>query len=86
MNVRAVTRTRWFSLMFNPWRDSSFLFSCSGKEGHFRACAMALVTTNGSGWGTLTTTGAATDKPLPNCLARLVQNKNGVRFRCACML
>jgi hypothetical protein len=41
---------------------------------------MALVISNGgTGWGALTTTVGAGDAQLPTCLARLVQNKNGVR-------
>ena len=38
-----------------------------------------------SGWGTLTTqTGGAKEVPLPNCLARLVQNKNQVGNASTC--
>ena len=42
---------------------------------------MALVVAggaSGSGWGTLTTQAGSSQAPLPNCLARLVQNKNQV--------
>ena len=44
---------------------------------------MALVVTNGSKWGALTTTGTTggAEAPLPMCLARLVQNKNQVLHR-----
>ena len=50
----------------------------SEKQG---GSAMALVTTSngGTGWGALTANVGAGDAPLPTCLARLVQNKNGVR-------
>jgi hypothetical protein len=44
---------------------------------------MALVAVNGGGgWGTLTTTQGNAEKPLPSCLARLVQAKNQVGPKC----
>jgi len=39
---------------------------------------MALVVAASGGWGTVATTGGAHDAPLPNCLARLIQNKHQV--------
>jgi len=41
---------------------------------------MALVVAASGGWGTVATTGGAHDAPLPNCLARLIQNKHQVRL------
>ena len=72
---------QWRLLIYNPGRErSAHPASRAPASRIISAMIMALVTTpNGAGWGALTTTGGARDAPLPTCLARLVQNKNGVR-------